>query len=356
MADAPPADPEAPLPREVRRNATVLGVAVGVFGLSFGVLATTAGLTVGQACVMSLLVFTGASQFAAVGVVATGGSLATALGSALLLAARNAAYGVAMAPTFAMAPLRRRVVAAQLVIDESTAMATAQEGRRAREEAFWLTGVAMFVFWNAGTLLGAVAGDAIGHPEVWGLDAAFPAGYLALAMPHLRTRAGPGGGRLRRGHRPGADPARPRGRAHRGRRPGHLPRRAVRPPGAGIVSWAAILALGLAAYALKALGLVVLGPRAVEGTFLRLAGLLPAALLPALVVVNTFAGDRRLVLDARAVGLAVAALAVWRKAPFVVVVGGAVAATALDAGSRLGGPADRPLASPAGEGQEAILD
>jgi 4-azaleucine resistance transporter AzlC len=188
MVDAPPA--EAPLPREVRRNATVLGAAVGVFGLSFGVLATTAGLSVPQACAMSLLVFTGASQFAAVGVVATGGSLAYALGSALLLAARNAAYGVAMAPTFAGASLRRRVVAAQLVIDESTAMATAQEGRRAREEAFWLTGVAVFVFWNTGTLLGAVAGDAIGNPEVWGLDAAFPAGYLALAMPHLRTRQG----------------------------------------------------------------------------------------------------------------------------------------------------------------------
>jgi 4-azaleucine resistance transporter AzlC len=188
MVDAPPA--EAPLPREVRRNATVLGAAVGVFGLSFGVLATTAGLSMPQACAMSLVVFTGASQFAAVGVVATGGSLATALGSALLLAARNAAYGVAMAPTFAGAALRRRVVAAQLVIDESTAMATAQAGRRAREEAFWLTGVAVFVFWNTGTLLGAVAGDAIGNPEVWGLDAAFPAGYLALAMPHLRTRQG----------------------------------------------------------------------------------------------------------------------------------------------------------------------
>jgi 4-azaleucine resistance transporter AzlC len=188
MVDAPPA--EAPLPREVRRNATVLGAAVGVFGLSFGVLATTAGLSMPQACAMSLVVFTGASQFAAVGVVATGGSLATALGSALLLAARNAAYGVAMAPTFAGAPLRRRVVAAQLVIDESTAMATAQEGRRARAEAFWLTGVAVFVFWNVGTLLGAVAGDAIGNPEVWGLDAAFPAAYLALAMPHLRTRQG----------------------------------------------------------------------------------------------------------------------------------------------------------------------
>jgi 4-azaleucine resistance transporter AzlC len=172
------------------RDAIALGAAVGVFGASFGVLSTITGLSVAKTCAMSLLVFTGASQFAAVGVVATGGSLATALGSALLLAARNAAYGVAMAPTFAGASLRRRVVAAQLVIDESTAMATAQEGRRAREEAFWLTGVSVFVFWNTGTLLGAVAGDAIGNPEAWGLDAAFPAGYLALAMPHLRTRQG----------------------------------------------------------------------------------------------------------------------------------------------------------------------
>jgi predicted branched-subunit amino acid permease len=82
----------------------VLGVAVGVFGTSFGVLATTAGLSVAQACVMSLAVFTGASQFAVVGVLATGGSLASAFSSAFLLAARNAAYGVALAPTL----VRRR--------------------------------------------------------------------------------------------------------------------------------------------------------------------------------------------------------------------------------------------------------
>lgn len=95
------------------------------------------------------------------------------------------------------------------------------------------------------------------------------------------------------------------------------------------MSWWAVVALGLAAYGLKALGLVVLGPRAVEGRFLRLAGLLPAALLPALVAVNTFAGDRRLVVDARAAGLAVAIVATWRQAPFAVVVAGAVATTAL---------------------------
>jgi hypothetical protein len=95
------------------------------------------------------------------------------------------------------------------------------------------------------------------------------------------------------------------------------------------VSWSALLALGAAAYGLKAFGLLVLGPRSTGGRLLQMAGLLPAALLPALVAVNTFAGDRRLVLDARAVGLAVALIATWRRAPFVVVVVSAAAATAL---------------------------
>lgn len=95
------------------------------------------------------------------------------------------------------------------------------------------------------------------------------------------------------------------------------------------MSWWALLGLAAAAYALKAVGLVVLGPRAVEGPALRLAALLPASLLSALVVVNTFAADRRLVLDARAVGLVVAVIAVWRRAPFIVVVASAAAATAL---------------------------
>jgi hypothetical protein len=95
------------------------------------------------------------------------------------------------------------------------------------------------------------------------------------------------------------------------------------------VSWWAVIGLGAAAYVLKAFGLVGLGSRAVDGPALRLAALLPAALLPALVVVNTFAGDRRLVLDARAAGLAVAVVATWRRTPFVVVVVAAAATTAL---------------------------
>jgi 4-azaleucine resistance transporter AzlC len=174
----------------VRRDAWVLGATVGVFAASFGVLATTAGLTAAQACVMSLLVFTGASQFAVVGTLAAGGSLASAFGSALLLAARNAAYGVALVPTLGRRSLGRRLAAAHLVIDESTAMATAQPDRRSREAAFWATGIAVFVCWNVGTLAGALAGDAIGDPRALGLDAAFPAGFVALAVPHLTSAQG----------------------------------------------------------------------------------------------------------------------------------------------------------------------
>lgn len=166
----------------------VIGVAVGVFGLAFGVLATTSGLSVWQACATSLLIFTGASQFAAVSVLAAGGSGLAVAAAALLLAARNGLYGVAMAPILPR-PIGRRLLAAQLVIDESTALASAQQDPAARRGAFLAGGVAVFVFWNLGTVVGAVGGSIIGDPAVFGLDAAFPAGFVALVAPVLRTPA-----------------------------------------------------------------------------------------------------------------------------------------------------------------------
>jgi 4-azaleucine resistance transporter AzlC len=164
----------------------VLGLAVGVFGISFGVLAVASGLSVSKALAMSLLVFTGASQFAAVGVVDSGGSTAAALGSALLLAARNGAYGLALSRTLT-GRLPTRLLAAHLVIDESTAMSTAQPDPASRRKGFWVAGLSVFVFWNLGTLIGALGGDAIGDPERYGLDAAFPAGFVALVAPHLKS-------------------------------------------------------------------------------------------------------------------------------------------------------------------------
>ncbi|MFV0309192.1 MAG: AzlC family ABC transporter permease [Desertimonas sp.] len=174
--------------RSVLLASVTLGVAVGVFGIAFGVGVISAGGTVVQACAMSVLVFTGASQFSAVSVIAAGGTTGAALGGALVLAARNAVYGLSMSRVL-VGSFGTRLAAAQLVIDESTAMAMAQPTLAGRRRAFWTTGVAVFVCWNVGTLLGAVLGTAV-DPQAWGLDAAFPAGFVAMVAPHLRTRRG----------------------------------------------------------------------------------------------------------------------------------------------------------------------
>src|SRR6185503_12462753 len=166
-------------PRSAVTGAAGIGVAVGVYGISFGVLAVASGLSPAQACVMSMLVFTGASQFAFVGVVAGGGAAIAAMGPAVMLALRNAAYGLSLAPVL-RGRLRERALAAQLVIDESTAMAQAQDDPAAARRAFLATGVSVWVCWNAGTLAGALLGGGLGDPRALGLDAMFPAAFLAL--------------------------------------------------------------------------------------------------------------------------------------------------------------------------------
>jgi 4-azaleucine resistance transporter AzlC len=167
-----------------------IGIATGVYGISFGVLGVAAGLSIAQACAMSLLVFTGGSQYAAIGVIGAGGAAGTAVANALLLAVRNTAYGLSLASLLRGSPLRR-AVASQLIIDESTAMARAQEDPDAARGAFWLTGLSVFVCWNAGTLAGALAGSGLGDPSRYGLDAMFPAAFLALLAPQLRQPGAP---------------------------------------------------------------------------------------------------------------------------------------------------------------------
>ena len=170
-----------------RRDGFLLGAAVGIFGVTFGVLASASGLSAFKATTMSLLVFTGASQFAAVGIASSGGEPLSALGTALLLAARNGVYSLSIAETLPANGLKR-LIAAQLVIDETAAMSEAQPVPEVSQEVFWVTGISVFVFWNAGTLLGVFAGQVVGDPLSWGLDAAFPAGFLALLLPHLSDR------------------------------------------------------------------------------------------------------------------------------------------------------------------------
>jgi 4-azaleucine resistance transporter AzlC len=174
--------------RPVASASVAVGLVIGAFGAVFGVAAVAAGGTVLQACAMSAFVFTGASQFSAVSVVADGGSTAAALSSSLLLGARNGVYGLTMARVLD-GPLARRVLAAHLVLDETTAMATAQGTRREQATAFWITGATLFVCWILGTLGGALLGSEI-DPRRWGLDVALPAGFVAMVWPHFRTRNG----------------------------------------------------------------------------------------------------------------------------------------------------------------------
>lgn len=178
----------------VLRDGVGVGIAVGSFGLSFGALSVTSGLSLLQTCALSVLAFTGGSQFAFIGVIGAGGTPLTGLATAALLGSRNALYGLRLAP---MLQLRgaRRLLGAHLVIDESAAMALANEDpatdhhvQRGARFAFWVTGLAVFVCWNLATLVGGLLGNALSDPRVFGLDAAVPAAFLALVWPRLRTR------------------------------------------------------------------------------------------------------------------------------------------------------------------------
>lgn len=175
--------------REIWREALGVVLATSAYGVSFGALAVASGLDVWQACVLSLLMFTGGSQFAFVGVFAAGGlaALPSAIASAALLGVRNVAYGMRMSPVVGTTRARR-VAAAHFTIDESTAVAISQSDPRLRRVGFWVTGIGIFIGWNITTLIGALVGDVLGDPKTWGLDAAAAAAFLALLWPRLKER------------------------------------------------------------------------------------------------------------------------------------------------------------------------
>ena len=177
-----------PLNRPTVRDALSVSLTVGAYGVAFGAASVAAGFSVLQSCLFSLLTFTGASQFAAVGVVASGGTALSAVAAATLLGTRNALYGIQMAPLLRVRGARR-VASAHLTIDESTGVALSQapRGTDAMRLGFWLTGAGVFLFWNIFTLLGALGAKALGNPAAWGLDAAVPAAFLGLLWPRLET-------------------------------------------------------------------------------------------------------------------------------------------------------------------------
>jgi predicted branched-subunit amino acid permease len=167
-----------------RREGLAVGGAVSVYGLSFGAVSVSAGLDVWQTCALSLLMFTGASQFAFVGVLTGGGTVASATVTGVLLGLRNTLYGLRLASLLEVRGVPRLPMA-QLVIDESTAMAIGRPDRAAARTGFLVTGLTIFLGWNLFTLLGALGGSLIGDPRAYGLDAAVGAAFLALLWPRL---------------------------------------------------------------------------------------------------------------------------------------------------------------------------
>jgi predicted branched-subunit amino acid permease len=168
------------------RDAIGLGTAVGLYGAAFGAAADAAGLTVWQAMTLSLLMFTGASQFALVGVLGAGGSGLAAVGSALLLGTRNTVYGVRLIPVLRPQNVFRRLAAAHWVIDETTALSLAAPDRALAGLAFRAGGASIFLLWNATTVAGALGAAALGGTARAALDAVVPAAFLALLWPRLR--------------------------------------------------------------------------------------------------------------------------------------------------------------------------
>ena len=175
--------------RTVLRDSLSVAIPVGSYGAAFGAAAVAGGFSVLQACALSLLLFSGASQFAVVGVMAGGGTPLSAIATGALLGIRNGLYGMRMAPILKLSGIRR-FLGAQITIDESTGVALSQEsrGEDAMRYGFFATGIGVFIFWNLFTFIGALGANSIGDPSSWGLDAAVPAAFLGLVWPRLVNR------------------------------------------------------------------------------------------------------------------------------------------------------------------------
>ena len=174
--------------RRARRQGVQVAVAVSLYGISFGALSVALGFTLWQTMVLSLVMFSGASQFAFIGIVGSGGVAAAgaAIASSGLLGVRNSLYALRMSPLIGPGLLKRSL-AAQLTVDESTAVAVAQEDERAGRAGFWTTAWVLYLGWNLATLIGALAGDALGDVRLWGLDAVAAAAFLGLLWPRLSS-------------------------------------------------------------------------------------------------------------------------------------------------------------------------
>lgn len=175
--------------RSAIRASFAVGLAVAAYGVSFGALSVASGLDTWQTCFLSLVMFSGGSQFAVIGILASGGAAAggAALASGALLGTRNALYALRVAP-FIGGPWPKKILAAHWTIDETTAVSTAQKTLLGQRAGFWWTGVIIYLGWNLTTLIGALIGDLLGDVSQYGLDAAAAAAFLGLLWPRLRQR------------------------------------------------------------------------------------------------------------------------------------------------------------------------
>lgn len=172
--------------RVVLRDSLSVAIPVGTYGAAFGAASVAAGFSVLQSCILSLVLFSGASQFAVIGVMGAGGSAISAIATGALLGIRNGLYAMRMTPILKLSGVRK-ILGAQITIDESTGVALSQENRGlpAMRYGFFATGIGVYVFWNLFTLIGALSASSIGDISAWGLDAAVPAAFLGLLWPRL---------------------------------------------------------------------------------------------------------------------------------------------------------------------------
>ena len=315
--------------KRAARDGIALGLAVGTSGLAFGAAAVASGLSPAQACVLSLVAYTGASQFALAAAVAGGGNLIAGTASAVLLGSRNGLYGLRLATLLGFrGPFR--LLAAQGITDESTAVALGQQalgrpGRAAARAGFLATFASLYLTWNAATLAGALGAGRLGSPDSLGLDVVGPAAFLALLWPRLRDgrterTVALAGAAIALAATPFC-PARAPGGAGRGRgaRRGAAARR--RQAGPVSATWIAVLVTAVCCYALKLAGLTVPPRWLAHPRAQRFAALVPVALLAALIAVQAVGHGQSLAIDpARLAGLGAAAAALLLRAPFLVVI------------------------------------
>nr|BFE64029.1 AzlC family ABC transporter permease [Dactylosporangium thailandense] len=172
----------------IARDVAALCAAGVVVGLSFGAIASAAGVPLSQIIAMNAFVYAGGAQFLAVGMAGAGATAAAIVLAGLLLNARHLPFGLAIGNEVLGERRGARLLGSHLMTDESVAFALAQSDPARRRRAYWLTGICLYLTWNVAAAAGAIVGSALGDTETFGIDAAFPAALLALTLPSLKDR------------------------------------------------------------------------------------------------------------------------------------------------------------------------